>query len=261
MTQLKMPPLNQYLGPWLDPGEGKYVTQLANQHRILRELIDQLPAFDSFEQHFAPNITNWLPFHWAGFDATVRYTYRIEDLADLGAIWDGVRENVRRETRKAAKTLVVRDDLGIERFIDTYAKTFTRQALNVPFSPDFVARVDEACRHQRAGKPLFAVDAHDRVHAAVYYVWNADTCFYLMSGADPELRNSGATSFLVWEGIKLAQTVSASFDFEGSMLPSLERFMRSFGAWQTPYFRVVKYSRRMKAARSLKRVRDALRVR
>ena len=25
-------------------------------------------------------MTNWLPFYWAGFEATVRYTYRLNDL-------------------------------------------------------------------------------------------------------------------------------------------------------------------------------------
>lgn len=258
MLALKMPPLNQYLGPWIERGEGKYATRLAKEHRILQQLIERLPLHDSFEQSLAPNLTNWLPFHWAGFKATVRYTYRIEDLSNLEAIWRDLRENIRREVRKAERHLVVRDDLDLDRFMDVYAKTFQRQGIRVPYERDVVARVDEACRRHQAGKALFAVDAQERVHAVVYYVWNADTCFYLMSGADAGLRSSGATSLLVWEGIKLARTVSASFDFEGSMIPSVERFMRGFGSRQTPYLRIVRFSPRMQRVRSLRSAWQAL---
>ena len=63
--------------------EGKYARRLETEKRLLGELIEMLPPFDVFRQCFSPTLTNWLPFYWAGFQATVRYTYRIEDLSDL----------------------------------------------------------------------------------------------------------------------------------------------------------------------------------
>ena len=59
-----------------------------------------------------------------------------------------------------------------------------------------------------------------------------------MGGGDPEFRNSGATSLLMWNAIQFASTVSQIFDFEGSMIESVERFFRGFGAVQTPYFSI-----------------------
>lgn len=61
-----------------------------------------------------------------------------------------------------------------------------------------------------------------------------------MSGSDPILRSSGAISLLRWESIKYSSSVTKSFDFEGSMIEPIERFMRSFGAIQTPYFAISK---------------------
>ena len=58
--------------------------------------------------------------------------------------------------------------------------------------------------------------------------------------ADPELSHSGATSYLTWEAIKFAATVTNTFDFEGSMLEPVERFVRAFGARQKPYFEISK---------------------
>lgn len=63
------------------------------------------------------------------------------------------------------------------------------------------------------------------------------------------LRNSGATSLLMWEAIKFASTVSKKFDLEGSMLEPVERFFRGFGTVQKPYFTISKtFDKRMKAA-------------
>jgi hypothetical protein len=87
---------------------------------------------------------------------------------------------------------------------------------------------------------LFAQDAQGRLHAAAYIVWDEQAAYYLMGGADPELRTSGATSLLMWEAIKFASTVTQTFDFEGSMIESIERFFRAFGAKQKRYFRVSK---------------------
>lgn len=66
------------------------------------------------------------------------------------------------------------------------------------------------------------------------------TVYYLLGGGDPELRTSGATSLLMWEGIRWASEQGKQFDFEGSMVEPIERFFRSFGARQIPYFGIEK---------------------
>ena len=44
----------------------------------------------------------------------------------------------------------------------------------------------------------------------------------------------------LWEAIKFASTVTNKFDFEGSMIESVEKYFRSFGAVQKPYFTITK---------------------
>jgi hypothetical protein len=46
--------------------------------------------------------------------------------------------------------------------------------------------------------------------------------------------------FALWAAICFARTVAARFDFEGSMLPQVERVFRGFGATQRPYFAIGK---------------------
>jgi len=241
---LIQPRLTPHLGPWLHASSAKLTNKLAEEKELMQELIDALPRFDLFRQCFAPQVTNWLPFYWRGFRQTTRYTYRHSGLADLEGIWAGLRENIRREIRKARNVVAVREDLGIDRFARIWALTFSRQGARLPVSMELLHRLDEACDNRRCRRMFFAVDARDRVHSAAYIIWNADCAYYLMGGGDPELRCSGAGSLVMWEAIKFASTVSAGFDFEGSMIEPVERYFRSFGGDPVAFFSLSKLSRR-----------------
>lgn len=246
LTLLTMPKLTQTLGPWLAPSYAKYSKQLAQQKELLSSLIEQLPQFDYFLQNFHYGVQNWLPFYWHGFSQSTRYTYVLDDLSDLDLIWYEFRENIRREIRKARKKVIVRTDCSLQKFIELNELTFCRQGLSLPYTKKLVKRLDQACYKQQARKIFFAQDSQGVIHAGLYIVWDQNSAYYLMGGSDPELRNTGANSLLMWEAIKFASTVTKRFDFEGSMIEPVERFFRGFGAKQVPYFQVSKMSKRAK---------------
>jgi hypothetical protein len=238
--------LTPTLGPWVRETPGKYVKRLETEKDLMSELIEQLPPHDVFRQSFAPAVTNWLPFYWAGFDGTTRYTYRIPDLSDLDAVWGDFAHNVRRHVKKAGNELAVRTDLGVDVLVELNRQIFARQGLAAPYSAEFMRRLDRACAERDARSLLFAVDAQDRIHAAAFMVHDGDVTYLLTSGVDTELRSSGAQSFLVWEAIRHSATRSRSFDFAGSMIESVERFNRAFGAHQRPYLFVRRFRTRVK---------------
>lgn len=236
---LSQPPLTQTLGPWLaDPPPGtKYAKRLAREKDLMEALIDQLPDYQVFRQNFAPEIANWLPFYWRGFQQTTRYTYRLSDLSDSQVIWSSLQENTRREIRKAEKQgVTVERSSDIDAFLDVNELTFLRQGKRLPYTRAYVKRLFAACEQNNAGAIFLARGKDGRVHAGNLLVWNQHCAYYLMGGGDPELRNSGATSLAMWQAIQFAATVSRVFDFEGSMIEPVERFFRGFGAIQTPYF-------------------------
>ncbi len=243
---LTQPPLTPFLGPWLRETSSKPAKQLETQKELISALIDQLPTFDAFRQSFSPDVANWLPFYWRGFEGTMRYTYRIDDLSDLDTVWGAFAHNVRRHIRKAQKQLSVRTDLGLDALFALNRQISERQGLPAFFGADLLHRLDSACAERGARTLLFAVDAHDRVHAAAFVVHDGDLSYLLVSGVDTELRGSGAQSLLVWEAIRCAAAVSRGFDFAGSMIESVERFNRGFGPRQYPYLHVRRTRRRVK---------------
>jgi hypothetical protein len=252
LNLLTMPSLTQTLGPWLRPSQAKYAKQIAEQKKIMTQLIEQLPAHDYFSQNFHYSITNWLPFYWQGFSQTTRYTYVLNELSDKDKPWDGLLPNIRTDIKKASNRyeLTVRSDLSVDEFLKVNEKTFTRQGQSLPYTKSLVHSIYKACSKHDACKMFFAVDAQARVHAANFIIWDENSAYYLMGGGDPELRNSGATSLIMWEAIIFASTVTKKFDFEGSMIEPVEKFFRAFGATQMPYFQVKKTNSRLLKLRS-----------
>jgi hypothetical protein len=245
---INMPSLTQTLGPCLRPYQGKYTNQLAEEKELMTALIEQLPAFDIFQQNFHYSITNWLPFYWGGFQQSTRYTYVLEDLTDLDAVWNGFEKKIRTGIRKAERQVVIRDDLSLDQFIALNEMVFRRQGTSLPYSRSLVERIDETCKMRDCRRVFFAQDGNRRIHAAVYIVWDDRSAYYLMGGSDPGLRESGATSLCMWEAIRFASGVTKKFDFEGSMLENVEPFFRAFGAIQKPYFQIRKINSRLVGA-------------
>jgi hypothetical protein len=238
-TILRQPLLTQFLGPWIKPGSGKAQTRLEREYEILRALIAALPKHDVFIQDFHHSITSCLPFYWRGFSQSVRYTYLLEELDDLDQIWAGFRENVRRAIRKAERQVFVRSVEDIEALATLSGMTYERQGMRVPYSADLVRRLDAACSARGVRRIFLAEGADGTAHAALYLVWDGTTAYYLMGGSDPRFRASGAMSLLMWEAIKFAGQVARRFDFEGSMLQPVERFVRAFGGKQLRFARLM----------------------
>jgi hypothetical protein len=243
IRMLTQPPATPFLGPWVARSpDAKYAKALSDQMELQAELESRLPPAMIFRQSFSPSMINVLPFIWAGYRTEVGYTYRLEDLDSEHALWEGLSGNIRREIRKARKRVTVRDDLGLDDFYGVWCETTIRQGRAAP-NRDRLERIDAACAARDVRVRLGAYGDDGRLHAAAYIVWDAQTAYYLMGGSRPELRTSGAASLLLWEAVMRARQVTKVFDFEGSMLPPINRFFRAFGGREAPYLHVSRASR------------------
>ena len=256
---ISQPQLTATLGPILSPPTGKYYRQLSTQMDQMKALIELLPEADQIELSFHHSLTNWLPFYWQKFQCTTSYTYILDDISSSEHIWEGIKDNIRGDIKKASKQLVLRDDLGVDEFYRVYSLTFLRQGMPVPVSLELLKKLSDEVRSRNTGQMYFAVDSSKKVHAVVFIVWHGSTAYYILGGGDPELRKSGAHSFVIWEALKLLSSQVKSFDFEGSMKPSIEQFFRAFGARQAPILSVTKENRKFQAFKLLQGTRHKFR--
>ena len=239
---IRMPLLTPFLGAWLKypPTLEKPSRRYAFEHRVLNELIRQLPRVAYFTQNFHYGMTNWLPFYWQGFRQTTFYSYVIENISNSESVFKNFEGDIRTEIRKAEKNLTFRTGDDFELFWKLNQLAFKNKGLPMPYSKAFFRKVDDALKARDKRRIYFAEDEFQNVHAAIYLLLDNTTTFYLASGRNEALDEGGAVSFLIWEALKdLSGTVQA-FDFEGSIIPGIENFFRSFGGVQKPYFQIYK---------------------
>lgn len=237
-SYITMPLLTKMMGPFVTASfrkEPKFT-------QICKALIKQLPKVAYFEQTFSYEITNWLPFYWNNYEQTTRYSFLL-DISDLDKVFAGFASNYRNNKIKKAQAVVrIERDLSLADFYKVNKLSFDRQQIAVPYSMQFVERLDRALVDHQSSAIFFAVDAAERIHSVAYIIWDQQKAYYLMAGDDPALRGSGASILLVWKIIQFVnqELGLTEFDFQGSMIQGIERVRRQFGARQVPYFLVQK---------------------
>lgn len=238
---VSMPPLTQVLGGLLVPSQRTaYEGRLSEEMEVLERLVEAIPSFSRFSMNFHYSFTNWLPFYWAGYRQTTRYTYVIENLTDLDKVFSDFDHSKRKNIKKAEKEVSVHHDLPPEDFYANHRLTLAKQGESISYSFNLFSRIHHAALENEAGKTWYAIDPEGNIHAAIFVVFDHKSAYYLISTIDPDYRNSGAATLLLREAMVYVSRYTQRFDFEGSMIRGVERSFRRFGAVQTPYFTITK---------------------
>ncbi|WKZ12692.1 MAG: GNAT family N-acetyltransferase [Gammaproteobacteria bacterium] len=231
---VRNPPLTQTVGPRVRLVAEKHERRIAQIRDLVSDLIRQLPQATALRLVLAKDFEDFLPFRWAGIRVGLACTYRIREVNDTERVWHGFSESSRRAIRKAQRILTVRDDLSLETVIETARLSFQRQSMAHPYDTETVRRAVDAAKRNAGAWLLAAEDAQGRVHASMLIVYDATCAYYLLGGADPGMRDSGAQSLLIWEALRRCAGATSEFDFEGSSNPTIERFFRGFGPQRCP---------------------------
>ena len=244
-TILCQPPLTQNLGPWIKPSTLKYDKILSQQKVLMEGLIEQLPTYHYFNQNWHYMQTNWLPFYWKGFKQTTYYTYVIEELIDLEYVFSNFGYAKRKNINKAEKIINVVFDISAEEFYKNHKMTLAKQGLKISYSFELFNKIYKAGYEHNSARTIAGYDSKNNLHAALFIIWDKLSAYDLISTIDPDYRVYGAASLLIKEVITFVSTITKKIDFEGSMIESVERSFRQFGAIQKPYFNVSKNQSKM----------------
>lgn len=241
--EIRKAPLTQNNGIIYYYPEGlKYDRMLSFEYKVADAVIDKLEELNikRFRQYFHHSFTNWLPFYWRGYSQSTRYTYVIEDSSNLDELYNSFNGNVRKHLRKAKGIVNVKSGMTSKDFYDLNEQTYMRQGLEIPYSFELFKNLYENLLANNCLEILYALDDSGNIHSAALFAYDKTSVYYLMSGSVEEFRDSQSLTLLIYEGIKLANRLGKSFDFEGSMKKNIERFFRQFGAVQKQYFDIQK---------------------
>lgn len=235
------PILTQTMGIYFKyPKNQKYYKKLSFEKEMITKLLIQLPNFDQFSQSFHHQHTNLLPFYWLGYSINSYYTYVIEKIT-LEALEKGFESDIRRRIKKASELGIhVYESDDIESFYELNKMSYERHNREIFYSFEFFKNLYTESIKNNSGKLFVAKDKEGNIIAGSFLVYDKSTVYYLMGGVESSKKDLGAMDVLLSENIKFALANNKKFDFEGSMVESIEKYFRSFGAIQKPYFNVSK---------------------
>ena len=237
--KIAMPPLTQTLGIWIAP---ELQNDYGEQKKIINEIFSQFNKISNVQHILSPENSYVLPFKWLGYSIEPRFTYRISDLSDCDKLYANFHKIAKKNIKSAKNKVTLQYNVNIDTLWSMLNKTFEIQNRKNPMSRELVCNIVSACENSGHGKYIEAVDSSGNIHSCAYFVYDEQVCYYLFGASDPEYRNSGAQSLILWDGIQFASEHSKVFDFEGSMIEGIENFFRQFSANCTVYYEIQKIS-------------------
>lgn len=232
------PAFNPHCGLWRKrqaSNPAKAVSETKKLHTLLAE---HLLAQDGMVHlAFPPEETDLQPWAWNGFKVVAQWTYRIDLQSDLSTIRAGYEAEQRNAIKKSGTVgAAAVATMDAERVLRTVRSTFARKGKGLDEAT--ATALLQAFLQAGSGFAYVTVEnGHDT--AAAFCAYSAGTCYYLLGGVDKAHASNGAGAMAVDACIGHAHGLGLPvFDFEGSMLPEVERYFRTFGGTPTPYFTV-----------------------
>ncbi|MFM7730289.1 MAG: GNAT family N-acetyltransferase [Flavobacteriales bacterium] len=211
----------------------------AKQHHFHKQVIEVLATFLRSSKRHAYKIdlpTHWIdtqPLQWQGFEVKPRYTYRValsqsEELM-LQAMDSSKRNKIHKAQREGYS--MTHEPAPAELF--DFVRMQYKQA-SVFLHSEMIERM------------LHLLSSHQGVWTGVYKdgkLVAANVCavvqeeaINLFSGVDKDHGTAAGPLCLYESMLECKRRGLEVFDFEGSSVPSIEQYFRSFGGMMTTYF-------------------------
>jgi hypothetical protein len=228
------------------------------KYDFLKEVHDAVSSFMTFELNphllftsFPVWITNMQSYHWAGMSCRPYYTYVLDLNLGEDEILKRASNKVRKALSQSEKDFYFTSSTSKEILLDILEKTYRRNGKNYPsdiprkmmFSTDEANSFYFVAHRKNDGKAVaFAHCIHDN-----------QTAYQLFNGYDNALPSGQSVKacFLLCIRESLRRGLKY-FDFEGSMIPSVEKGIREFGGDPVPYYSVSYCKKILKPFASLK---------
>ena len=242
LTIVRNIPFTPNCGPFLALKAQNPVAILEMRRKVLECVVQYLekenPAI--VRLGLDQRIFDALPFFWNDFKVIPAYTYRL----NLSISIEQIKKNMSSERRKNI-TKAGRDGLTVSRTNDMIVvkklclATFNRQKMKI--NQFYLDAILFKYSNGLNSYAFTTCNAEAIPIATCFVVHDSTTAYYLIGGYSADLGHHGAGALAMFEAIKHAKEIGIKiFDFEGSVVPAIERYFRGFGGELTPYYTVNK---------------------
>ncbi|MBO7458342.1 MAG: GNAT family N-acetyltransferase [Paludibacteraceae bacterium] len=235
-----MPQQTQIGGIWVTAEITADRWRTAEVCRQIKEQMDGL-GLAYYYQQYLPGSLCVDAMRGLGFKTQERVTYRLDDLSNLDAVIESFSKNKRRQLQKALSLHAEHDKMETEDFYRFHSNCLAARKRKCSYSREFLLVLERKARRLKQCEILSICNADGVPYAAAFLVWDKSSMYYLIPTFDPAFSDSGASSLLVLEALKLAREKHVVFDFEGSMDRGTAKHYKQFGPTAVTYYGVEKY--------------------
>lgn len=235
------PPFSPSIGPIMQVDAQNQVAIMDKWKEVLKlvaELIDSLP-YSIVLLSLDKKIVDTQPFIWRKFKINPCYTYVLDLNKSIEEIQKEMSKERRNDISKALKDSLISKKVNDVKEVKLLInKTFLRQ--NKKIKEYYLDKILFNFSND-SNSYAFVTFEGEKPIAASFCIYDRDTAYYLLGGYDDKSKHHGAGALAMWEAIKYAKELGIKyFDFEGSMVPQIEKYFRGFGGKLTPYYKISK---------------------
>jgi len=183
-------------------------------------------------QYFPQSFQKVQEFKWEGFKNEVYSRYYLDGIKNHDAVLNNFSGDIKANIKKAEKSFSIsksEDENHLFPFIQGNILDVTR----------FQSLLKESISRTKS-KILYGYK-DEQIVGGCFILLDKKKAYLLCMGVDKEHKNSGFSSLLIWEGIKFASEHLDTFDFGGSMIPGISKFMQGFSGNKLSYLRMRYY--------------------
>lgn len=233
----RQPPLTPYLGPYIFyPNDLKPTRQDNYQHEIVRELAAHLEKLPVWNVSCSPGLKQIGLFEELKFEVRFRQTFLMDLTLSESELLAGLHPDFRRSIRKASAELTIENVPADASELYRYQwATLERKGTEIYYPSALLEHLVAESVAKNNGA-LWVAKTGETTEAILWNLWDNNRAYYLVGAKNPETKNNHAMTLLIWHAMMHCKALGKiTFDFEGSMVPGVERFFRNFGARRELY--------------------------
>lgn len=232
-----IPLLCQHLGIFYLSLSLKKEKELSLKKKILINTIDKIPSKIKIFKYTTSTLNKYLlPFHWKNYSLQTKYSYWIKIEKDKQINFKLFNHRTRTCIKKAEKNkLTCQEVFSIDRIVDA-----GKRNIKVQFDENKLFKLWEVLYSRNLVEAVEVLDEAGKFYSGIIYLKCRNKHIYLFGTVEEKFKDFGAMSLAIWHIIKNSEAGIDTHDFQGSMIESIEKFYRGFGATPVPYIQIYK---------------------
>jgi hypothetical protein len=150
-------------------------------------------------------------------------------------IYESYNENIQRNIRKAQQAgCTIEKNFDVEKVISLAIDQMEKQSKETNDNVSWFKKLFKLLNEKQKAI-TYGISLHNQLIASAVFFFSHNRAYYILVGNHAEGKNIGASHALIDVFIKDHAEKELLLDFEGSDIPSLALFYKSFGATEEKY--------------------------